>query len=175
MGQGAGRPTIRRRLTLFALTALLAGCSRSERDDQPAGETGAPYVKAHSLQQLMVTVIEPDAQVFWRSSGAVSDNGGSHDLAPTTAEGWAAAQSSAATVAETGNLLMLPSYSHDRGPDWIGFAQDLVQVGRQAERAADARDEDAMFVAGSKLSEACSACHKAYLPQEQAAKADSAQ
>lgn len=107
---------------MFALTALLAGFSRSDGDAQPAGQANAPYVKAHSLQQLMVTLIEPDAQVFWRSSGAVSNNGGSHDLAPTTAEGWAAAQSSAATVAETGNLLMLRSYSHDRGPDWIDVA-----------------------------------------------------
>ena len=123
----------------------------------------------------MVTVMEPDAEVFWRSSGMVSDSSGTHDLAPTTPEGWAAAQSSAATVAETGNLLMTPIYSRDRGPDWIGFAGDLAQVGKQAERAALARNEDAMFAAGAKLSDACSACHQAYLPQEQAARADSVQ
>lgn len=121
----------------------------------------------------MTTVVEPDAQVFWRSSGAVSDSGGTRDLTPNTAEGWAAAQSSAATVAETGNLLMMPLYSRGRGPDWIRFAQDLVRAGTQAEGAAIDRDGAAMFGAGARLSEACSACHQAYLPREQAAKADS--
>ena len=132
-----------------------------------------PYVEAHSLQQLMDTVMEPDAQAFWRSSGSVSDIRGTRDLAPTTADGWAAARTSAATVAETGNLLLMPLYAQDRGPDWVTFAQELVRAGKQAENAANARDGDAMFEAGARLSAACSACHQAYLPQDEAAKADS--
>jgi hypothetical protein len=166
---------VRRGLTLFALASLLAGCGRAEPgDDQPA--SGAtPYVKAHSLQQLMATVMEPDAQVFWHSAGTVSDSEGTRDLTPTTPEGWTAAQSAAATVAETGNLLLTPIYSKDRGPDWIEFAQNLVRAGKQAETATIARDGEAMFETGARLSEACSACHQAYLPQDQAAKADSGQ
>jgi len=164
---------IRRSLTLFSLAALLAGCGSDGGGAAKAGDDGPPYVKAHSLQQLMDVVMEPDAQVFWRSSGAVSDTGGTRDLTPNTAEGWAAARSAAATVAETGNLLLTPMYSKDRGPDWIQFAQDLVRAGRQAETAAIDRDSAAMFETGAKLSEACSACHQAYLPQEQAARADS--
>jgi hypothetical protein len=157
---------------LFALTALLAGCGGGDSDS--AGGSGSPYIEAHSLQQLMDAVVEPDAQIFWRSSGTVSDTAGTRDLAPTTPEGWAAAQSAAATVAETGNLLMTPVYARDRGDDWITFSQDLVRAGQEAEQAAIAHDGNAMFEAGAKLSEACSACHQAYLPQEQAAKADSA-
>jgi hypothetical protein len=165
---------IRGSLTLFAFTALLTGCGLADSGSGQAVDGRAPYIKAHSLQQLMDTVMEPDAQIFWRSSGAVNDVGGSRDLTPTTAEGWAAAQSAAATVAETGNLLLTPMYSKDRGADWIEFAQDLVRAGKQAETAAIDRDGDAMFETGAKLSEACSACHQAYLPQEQAARADSA-
>ena len=160
-----------RSLTLFALAALLASCESGDSDS--AQDAASPYVKAHSLQQLMDTVMEPDAQIFWRSSGTVSDAGGTRDLTPTTPEGWAAAQSAAATVAETGNLLMTPMFAQDRGPDWIAFAQDLARAGKGAEQAAIDRDGDAMFEAGAKLSEACSACHQAYLPQEQAARADS--
>ena len=164
-----------RSLTLFALTALLAACGRAGGGAQPAATGELRYVKAHSLQQLMDTVIEPDAQVFWRSSGTVSDTGGAHDLTPVTAEGWAAAQSSAATVAEMGNVLMTPLYARERGPDWIEFARTQVQVGKEAEQAARARDGNAMFVAGARLADACSACHQAYLPQEQVARADSPQ
>ncbi len=164
---------IRRSLTLFTVSALLAGCGRSDGADS-GQDAPANYVQAHSLAQLMTTVIEPQAQMFWRSSGTVSDSGGTRDLTPTTAAGWAAARSAAATVAETGNLLITPIYGQERGDDWIAFAQDLVRAGQQAEKAAIDRDADAMFEAGAKLSEACSACHHAYLPQEQAARADSA-
>jgi cytochrome c556 len=122
----------------------------------------------------MDTVMEPDAQIFWQSSGTVSDAAGTRDLTPTTDAGWAAAESAAATVAETGNLLMTPIYGEDRGSDWIAFAQDLVRAGEAAEKAAMDRDGDAMFEAGGTLSDACSACHQAYLPQEEAARADSA-
>jgi hypothetical protein len=162
-----------RSLALFALAALLASCGTGDGDS--ARDAGAPYVKVHSLQQLMDTVMEPDAQIFWHSSGTVSDTAGTRDLTPTTAERWAAAQSAAATVAETGNLLVTPMFAQDRGPDWIAFAQDLARAGKDAEKAAIDRDGVAMFDAGAKLSEACSACHQAYLPQEQAARADSVQ
>lgn len=165
----------RRSLTLFALAAFLAGCGGADDGSQPNAGEGPRYVKAHSLQQLMAVVIEPDAQVFWRSSGTVSDSSGVHDLTPTTPEGWTAAQSSAATVAEMGNVLMTPPYSRNRGPDWIDFSRTLVEVGKAAEQAARARDGDAMFVAGARLGEACSACHQAFLPQEQAARLDARQ
>ena len=164
---------IRKSLTLFAFAALLAGCGRGGGGDS-AREGGSPYIQAHSLQQLMATVMEPNAQIFWRSSGTVSDSAGTRDLTPTTPAGWAAAQTSAATVAETGNLLLMPSYSQGRGDDWVTFAQDLVRAGQAAEKAATGHDGDGMFEAGATLSEACSACHTAYLPQEQAARADSA-
>jgi hypothetical protein len=162
---GGGELMKSKSLTLFAGIGLLAACG--------SGRTPAPYIEAHSLRQLMDTVMEPDAQVFWRSSGAVSDVMGTRDLRPTSAAGWAAARTSAATVAETGNLLLMPMYARARGPDWVGFSQDLVRAGQTAEQAAIRRDGDAMFEAGAKLGAACSACHQAYLPQDQAAKADS--
>jgi hypothetical protein len=127
-------------LTLFALVGLLAACGREGAVDSDE-KGGPPYVKAHSLRQLMDTVMEPDAQIFWQSSGTVSDAAGTRDLTPTTDAGWAAAQSAAATVAETGNLLMTPIYGQDRGPDWIAFAQDLVRAGQRqrAERPSEDR------------------------------------
>ena len=62
-----------RTLTLFGLAALLAACGRADGGAQPTAQAATPYIKAHSLQQLMDTVVEPDAEVFWRSSGTVSD------------------------------------------------------------------------------------------------------
>ena len=132
----------RRSLTLFALAALLAGCGGADDGSQSNAGEAPRYVKAHSLQQLMAVVIEPDAQVFWRSSGTVSDSSGVHDLTPTTPEGWTAAQSSAATVAEMGNVLMTPPYSQGR-PEDIGVVE--TEFGRIAVLICADTFTDALF------------------------------
>ncbi|MDB5690225.1 MAG: hypothetical protein JWL91_2101, partial [Sphingomonas bacterium] len=102
--------------------AALAGCNKAE-PAQPA----PPLIRAHDILQLMAIVVQPQADVFWRSAGSVSDETGVHDLTPTTDEGWLATRSAAATVAEMGNLLMTPLYAEGRGDDWIQFSKALVE------------------------------------------------
>lgn len=144
--------------------ALLAGCNRAE----PAKPESA-LVRAHDIQQLMAVVVQPQADVFWRSAGTVSDASGSHDLTPTTDEGWLATRSAAATVTEMGNLLMTPLYAEGRGDDWIQFSKALVEIGRKAELAALDRNSDAIFEVGGTMYNVCSACHQAYPPKAAAA------
>lgn len=158
-------------LTLFAMAALLAGCNQSA--ESGAANTSEPqYIKAHSAQQLMALVVQPTAEVFWNSAGFVVDETGEHDLTPTTDEGWAATHTAAATITEMGNLLMTPVYAEGRGDDWIEFSRALVEVGQKAEEAAIARDSDAVFEVGGTIYNVCTACHQAYLPEEQAAAAN---
>jgi hypothetical protein len=161
-------------LTLFAMTALLAGCNGSEGGEQVAA--GEPrYLKAHSAQQLMAQVVQPTAEVFWNSAGFVMDETGEHDLTPTTDEGWQATRTAAATITEMGNLLMTPIYAEGRGADWIEFSRALVEVGQKAEEAAANRDSEAVFEVGGTMYNVCTACHQAYLPEEQAAQANASQ
>lgn len=162
---------IRRRLATVTAILLIAGCARKSPDAAPttkqdsvAGAPAAAYVQAHSLQALMANVVDPQAQVFWHSSGTLTDAKGQHDLTPTTEEGWRATRSAAATVAEMGNLLMTPLYAKGRAEDWIQLSQALVQVGMKAEKAAADRNADAVFETGGTLYEVCSACHQAYPP-----------
>ena len=133
---------------------------------EKAGADGgtAPFIRAHTLKALMANVVDPQAKLFWRSSGSVSDETGSRDLTPTTDEGWLATRSAAATVAEAGNLMLTPLYTHGRGVDWIPFAQALVKAGVAAEKAAADRDSDAVLETGGAIYEACSACHLVYPP-----------
>lgn len=143
----------------LALAACGAETGEAEHDT---------YIQAHSTQELMAHVIEPTAQVYWKSSGYVVDETGEHDLTPTTDEGWLATRTSAATITEMGNLLMSPLYSEGRGDDWIEFAQALVKVGQQAEQAAIDRDGEAVMEVGGTVYNVCTACHQIYPPATEA-------
>jgi hypothetical protein len=158
-----------RNLTLFVASGLLAACSQAAKEPF-AGDP--PYVSLHSTQQLMQHVVDPAAQAFWHSVQYVSDENGQREIVPTTDEDWQRTQAAAATVAESGNLLMMPIYSKERGPDWMDFSKGLAEMGRKAEQAAADRDVDAVFAVGGDLYNVCSACHMAYMPKEQAANAN---
>jgi hypothetical protein len=147
--------------------ASLAACSGPS---EPA-EQEPRFVEAHNIQQLMEFVLEPQAQVFWRSSGYVVDEQGERDLTPTTDEGWLATRSAAATVTEMGNLLMTPLYAKDRGVDWMEFSEALVRIGIRAEQAAADKNGEAVFEVGGIMYQVCQSCHQIYVEPEAAAKA----
>lgn len=144
--------------------AMLVACGQA--DSGAEGSAGETYIQAHTIQELMANVVQPQAEVFWGAAGSVSDETGTHDLRPATDERWMATVSAAATVAEMGNLLMTPQYAEGRGEDWIAFSRGLVEVGQRAEKAAAERaSEDELFRLGGEVYNVCTACHEAY-PQE---------
>ncbi|MDB5663446.1 MAG: hypothetical protein JWM38_44 [Sphingomonas bacterium] len=153
---------IDRTLVAIAGALLLAGCGGANTSSPKATAAG-PYVKAHSVKQLMANVVEVQAQLFWRSAGSITDANGQQELAPAGDEGWQATRSAAATVAEMGNLLMTPLYAEGRGEDWTKFAQAMVRSGMRAERAAAERNSDAVFETGGALYETCQGCHQVYI------------
>lgn len=158
-------------LASVAGAAVLASCSgTSPKQEEPQ----AQYVKAHDIKQLMATVVQPQADVFWRSAGSVSDASGEHSLLPTTDEGWLRTRSAAATVTEMGNLLMTPLYAEGRGEDWMKFSRALAEIGQRAEQAAVDRSEDAIFEVGGTMYNVCAACHQVYPPAAGEVPADNA-
>ena len=55
------------------------------------------------------------------------------------------------------------------GPDWVTYAQGLIEAGLVAMAAAEAHDAEALFDAGGQVYQACRACHEQYLvPLEEA-------
>lgn len=152
---------VRRRMIGLVAISLLASCGGAEKKDaaQPS------YTKAHDMKQLMAVVVQPQADVFWKSAGSVSDDKGSHDLRPTTDEAWLRTQSAAATLTEMGNLLQTPLYAEGRGKDWMQFSQALTQIGMKAEKAVASRaSEDEIFEIGGTIYNVCTACHQVYPP-----------
>ncbi|MEH6568855.1 MAG: hypothetical protein V7709_07270 [Halioglobus sp.] len=126
-----------------------------------AQEPAPPFKAFTDVIQTMEWILEPAAEVIWGSAGTIITAQGSQELAPTSDEGWQEVVQAAALVAETGNLLMIPG--RNAGPDWQGYAQDLVDAGATALSAAQARDSDALFDAGGQIYQVCLACHTQYM------------
>ncbi|HJN52925.1 MAG: hypothetical protein QGI68_01460 [Pseudomonadales bacterium] len=110
----------------------------------------------------MQWVLDPAADHIWDSAGSVITAEGVEELAPTTDEGWLAVQHSAVVVAETGNLLLMPSRARD-DQDWQEIALGLIDVGMRAAKAAEAKDADALFEVGGQLYRVCVSCHTQYM------------
>jgi hypothetical protein len=106
--------------------------------------------------------IEPNAQLYWHSSGTVDTATGTVDLAPTTDEGWKKAEAAVDAVIEGARLLKEPVRAQGRA-DWIRHTDKLIEQARLSKAAVRARDKDAMFMTGGDLYSVCTGCHQQYL------------
>lgn len=113
------------------------------------------------MADLMNGVVEPAADVIWDAVGVIVDAEGEHQLAPQTEEDWLALRSAAYTVAESGNLLMMPERALDQGA-WVTMSQSLNEMGQRAVEATDARNLDAIFDVGAEIYYVCTNCHSTY-------------
>lgn len=142
------------RPTSIALAAALSiSCS--------GGPPAPPYRAVADLKQLMATVVEPAAEVYWDSVGTIIDEKGVIEIEPATVEEWDAVRNAAYVVAESGNLMMMPSRARDGG-DWMTLSQAMIDVGQRAIKAAESRNKQAVFDAGAEVYDACTACHAQY-------------
>ena len=142
-----------RRLLFVVTGGLLAGC-------QPPPQ---PFEEAVNLRELMLHVVEPAAETYWDSVGTVMDMEGTRFIVPTTRDEWLAVENAAATLAEAGNLLLIPARRRD-DPRWQQYATAMIESGQKALAAADSRDADAVFVSGGDIYVVCADCHAAFAP-----------
>ncbi len=140
---------------LGVVALVLAACSPGEEEE------ASTYRPVGDMAQLMAGVVEPAAEVIWDAVGVIVDAEGEHQLAPQTEEEWLAVRSAAYTIAESGNLLMMPGRALDQGA-WITMSQSLVEMGERAIEAADARNLEAVFDVGAEIYYVCTNCHGTY-------------
>jgi hypothetical protein len=141
------------------LLAVPAGCG--DAGSGPAQPPTPPYQVVTDVRQTMAWILEPAADRIWDSAGTIITAEGQRELAPTTDAGWEQVRNSAALVAETGNLLMMPGRA--AGPEWLDSARALVAAGERAMAAAEIRDPESLFDAGGQLYQACLGCHEEFL------------
>ncbi len=127
------------------------------------GPPPAVYKPIADVKQLMQAVVDPSADGVWESVATIFTQTGTGERRPRTEKEWAAVRSHAMTLAESGNLLMMPGRAKDGG-DWMTFAKDLVETSAVALRAAEAKDVDGLLDVGGRIDEVCERCHKKYWP-----------
>lgn len=142
---------IRRKLTLFVFGLALAGCQ---------GEPDA------SVKDYMAGEVQPTAEIYWNAVQYISDEQGDHEIFPRNNAEWEDVRQAAVRLGEMGAELKEPKYAEGRGAAWIDFADGLIEVSAQAEKAAADKSTEAVFEVGGTVYSVCSACHQAYPPAE---------
>ena len=129
-------------LPVFAV--LLAG----------AGLAQAPtYELVGSVSAVMVGIIYPTSDALFYIERSP----------PKTEVEWNAIRNQALTLAESGNLLLLPGRLRDQG-NWVKDTKMMIEAARAAYKAAMAKDMDGILAQSDALTESCVTCHRQYRP-----------
>ena len=140
-------------IAVTALAALLAACAREAPATAPLARP--PFKVVGTAKQLMQGIVIPSSNAVFAAAGE----------APTDEAGWAAAETNAIALAESGNLLLLPGRAVDEG-DWRKHAVALIATSETALAAIRAKDAEKLTAAGDTVYEVCEGCHKVYMPKQ---------
>jgi hypothetical protein len=107
-----------------------------------------------TMKQIMLDIIHPASNeiLLFVSRGASQDE-----------KDWDRVRRSAITLAEAGNLLMMPGRALDQG-DWVKDAKLLASAGASAYKAAQEKDAKALAALAGSIDASCTTCHKQYRP-----------
>ena len=147
------------------LVLLTLGCS----EPPPPAPAAPPFHTILDLRQFMLLVIDPAADGVWDAVKTIITTKGTQEIAPKSDQEWTKVESSAATVAEAANLLMLDGRAKDN-KEWMAAARRLTDAAEKALKAAQAKSPEAVFDAGGELFLACAGCHNRYAPSVDDAK-----
>ena len=136
---------------------LLVGCATLP----PSTLDAPPFKPVVTVKQLMEWILDPAADVIWDSVKSIITENSTKEIEPRTDDEWATVRTGAATVAESGNLLMMQGRARG-GQQWMAAAQRLIDTGNSALKAAEARDAGALLNAGGEIYDACIACHRRF-------------
>ncbi len=142
------------RAILVSIAALgsVCGCG-----DPP----GPPFKPRATVKELMISIVDPAADVYWDAVGTVISEEGVDEWYPKTDEEWATVRRSAVTLMESGNLLMIGGRARDQGP-WMDLSRAMIDAGAAALAAAESKDPEAVFAVGEEVYLACDRCHGLY-------------
>lgn len=106
-----------------------------------------------TMSELMVKIIYPTSDaVFYITSRT-----------PTTEAEWGDLQAKTLMLAESANLLMMPSRARDQDR-WMADAKLMREAGAAAFRAAKRKDVAALDALNDQLYQSCTTCHEHYRP-----------
>ena len=151
-------------LFVSGIAFIIAG-ERTARAATPAAAAATPDVApVATVKQIMIGITNPSAYVIYEAVGTKSTAKGVEEIAPQNDEEWAKVGSAAAAVIESGNLMLMGNRAIDKG-DWVKMTNDMIEQGKKAMKAADAKDKDGIVAAGGDLNTTCDNCHARYSRQ----------
>jgi hypothetical protein len=153
-------PMRRTLLPICIAAALLPGCNAAS--PPPAPSAAVSFDTRTGVKELMGWMIDPSAGAIWGATGSEVTAEGTRDFAPTTDEEWNRLRTHAVTIAESGNLLILPGRARDQG-DWIALSQAMTKTAHAVLEAIEAKDTQGLFDTGGELYQTCTDCHALYL------------
>lgn len=111
------------------------------------------YQLVGNMSQLMIDMIYPTSDaLFYVDRDPPKDQ---HD--------WNVLREQALTLAESGNLLVIPGRARDQ-ENWIKYAKQMTELGQKAYRAAQNKDLAGIQALNDPLSQVCIDCHYQYRP-----------
>jgi hypothetical protein len=169
---------------LVGITVIYSISRKESRQD--------PQPRVHaSIRDLMVSIIDPSADVVWGAVGTIIDEKGVHDRVPQSAKEWANARFAAIRLIEGANLLIMPGRhaaplgAKSEGPGvelepeqidillkteragFDGFSQALQSVSLEALVAIEHKDANSLMEIGGRMDAVCENCHRTYWYPEQ--------
>ena len=106
-----------------------------------------------TMSELMIKIIYPASDpVFYITTRT-----------PTTEAQWNELQGQTLMLAESANLLMMPSHARDQDR-WMADAKLLREAGAAAFKAAKNKDVAALDALSDQLYQSCTSCHMHYRP-----------
>jgi hypothetical protein len=128
-------------------------------------EPPSPYKPVATVQELMEGTVQPAAERYWTSVSTTISAAGIEERFPKTDEEWEVVWGGAMTIAESGNLLMMPTRMRE-DPEWARLSAALVDVGVEAATAARDRNPETVLEVGEKVYNVCTECHMKFIREE---------
>ena len=171
---------------MLLLALVAAGCRGAADEESAPANALPPFATDHTIKDLMLNVIDTNADVVWLSVTTVVSDEGLVETRPKNDDDWARVRAGAITLAEAANLLMIPGrrvarpgeksevpgvelepeemdalIAKDRNT-FNEHAKALYNAAMLAASAAEKKDADKIFEVGETIELACENCHRTY-------------
>ena len=111
------------------------------------------YKRVGTMSQLMISIIYPSSDTIFYAER----------IDPKLDKDWNNLANQALTLAEAGNLLLMPGRSREQ-ENWTKFTGMMIEAGTAAYKAANKHDMEGVLAVNDLLYRSCVECHQEYRP-----------
>jgi len=140
-----------RSLAVLGVALSCVACS----EQAPPAPPPVPFKSLATVKQLMNALTVPTSNVVFGAAGEP----------PKEDEDWLDVERNALSLAESGNLLMLPGRGRD-DTEWRQQSVALIEAATLAVAAAEAKNTDKLAEAGDAIYAVCESCHQHFKPTQ---------